>query len=139
MHVGRCAEGETVNGRERFDAIWVPRVGEEAAAVVRRTLRVEAGVRVGCLLPALGASFAFGNGVVGDVLGSALVLLVVAAFAWWMQARKQMADALSRAFGTKISSRRAFSGPSLVRRGSFERWQKRLGLPEYDSQSPAAM
>jgi hypothetical protein len=138
MYVGGRAEGETVNGRERFEAIWVPRVGEEAAAVVRRTLRVEACVRGGAWLPAVGAGLAFGNGVAGDVFGSVLVLLIVAAFAWWMQARKQMADALSRVFGTKISTARAFTGPSLLRRGSFERWRKHLGLPEYDSKSPAA-
>lgn len=74
--------------REKFDALWVPRLGQKGADEKWR--RVQAGIRAPALIfiPACAASFLWGSAL-GDVAGR-LLILVALALIWDFRVRRPL-------------------------------------------------
>jgi hypothetical protein len=113
-----------------FNQIWVPRIGEQAAAQLRRS-----GNLMLAVLPMIFAcGFALGalDGLSATstlVFWIAGALVSIATFGVWLHGRIVLARELSRWFGRRLSW---FQLPRL-RPGSFDAWCRRLGL-----QAPAS-
>ena len=88
---------------DRFDEIWVPRIGADASAALRRSSYVVLiGGPIMVVLAAAG-SFAVGSGTVaGDVIGVTLVAVIFAIFVGLIRSRVTVATAISARFGTTI-------------------------------------
>jgi hypothetical protein len=114
----------------RFDEIWLPRIGAQATAELRRSARV--GMIMGLTVLAMGiaCSFAFGRGTPGGVLlGCVEVIIGIVAFAVLIRSRMRLAAAISQWFGIKIGSREL---PNMNAK-QFDAWRQRrnLGSPRH--------
>jgi len=86
-----------------FDYIWVPRIGEQATAELRRYGNLTIVTLFPMLPLAIGISFAFGSGSpAGIVLGFVMVALAVTGFVVWNRSSRRVAAAMSEWFGVKI-------------------------------------
>lgn len=109
----------------QFEQIWVPRIGDAAAAQLRRSsylglvaLPVVFGLAIAC-------SFAFGSATAGGiVLGAAMASLAVGLFWAWIRSRSRVAGLMSERFGVHLG----FNDLPKMRAASFDAWQRKRGL-----------
>lgn len=106
--------------QQDFEAIWVPRIGEDATAALGRWRRRSI-IRCPCgLLLACAASFAFGEGILGDLLGAVLLASgMYLGAATIYRGQREIAAALSRRLEVTI---RAGELPPMTPK-RFDRWR----------------
>jgi hypothetical protein len=111
--------------RPTFEQFWIPRIGEQATAQLRRSSYawLVGGSAFAGL--SIASSFAFGRGTTsGLVLGLAEVIGAIAAFAFAIRSRMKFAAAVSRWYGVKIGW---YEMPRM-QPASYDAWQQRRGL-----------
>ena len=125
-----------LRGRSRFDATWVPRIGPDAAAALRRSRQVAYGAMPVAIAAALGASFAFGaHSTAGTVLGVVLVVCATTAFAAWVRSRQWVAAAMSEWFEVRLRSGQL---PSMANVDQFDAWVRKRNLSRADARESEA-
>ena len=120
-----CLGYEDVPLMPNLDEIWVPRIGADATAELRRNARVGTIMVVTVLAMGIASSFAFGRGTPGGVLlGCVEVAIGIVAFALLIRSRMRLAEAISQWFGIKIGSREL---PNMNAK-QFDAWCQRRHL-----------
>lgn len=114
-----------------FDDIWVPRIGSQAAVLLRRNGYLTLVVGPVVFGIAIACSFAFGSGSpVGLALGCLGVMVAITLCTIWLRSRMQFAAAISQWFGTKVG----WQEMPKMRPDPFDAWcrQRNLhhGLPD---------
>jgi hypothetical protein len=112
-----------------FQATWVPRIGDEATAELRRFRKIGGfGMVTPVFAIAAGILFA-GNSPLDDLLAlvcSAVVIIVVVAF---IKGQKRLAEAMSYWFGVRIKI------PPPMSVGYFDIWREKRGLRPPDGRA----
>ena len=103
---------------------WVPRIGREAAAELRRYRRIGVTTAVTAIVFAIAASFAFAGGTIDKLLGTVLLVGAAGAFAMFVRGQRSLAAALSQWFGVEITRGQL---PVMTLR-NFDAWCERRGL-----------
>jgi hypothetical protein len=119
-----------VTAKPDFDAIWVPRIGREAADELHRGRKV---ALIGVTMPVVAglAGVLLGRSAPDDLLGVLLAAVVVGCIAAFISAQRRLATALSEWFGVKISAGQL----PLMNPKRFDTWCERVQL---DSQAEQA-
>lgn len=118
--------GRTPGEQSRFESVWLPRIGPEATAQLRRSSYVSLVLALTCFGAALAASFAFGSGTGrGALLGVALVAVAITAFVGRIRSQSHLAAALSEWYGVRISWHDL---PSVARVNRFDAWCRKRNL-----------
>jgi hypothetical protein len=108
-----------------LDQIWIPRIGPEATAELRRGAPLTVFMGAVVIAAAIGSSFAFGTGSpVGWLLGILCVGCAVAIIAVWISSRRKLARAMSQWFGVTIGWHEI---PRMTAT-QFDDWCQRRGL-----------
>jgi hypothetical protein len=111
---------------ERFDRTWVPRIGPDAAAELRRDRPRYLLGAVTTTALAVAAVILFASGTAaGIALGAVCVVLSLAPFYAYNRARQPLADALSAHFGVKV---KWWNMPSTQTGSMFDVWARRKGF-----------
>jgi hypothetical protein len=118
-----------VTTKPDFDAIWVPRIGREAADELRRGRKI---ARIGVVMPLVAgaAGLLIGTNAASDLLGVLLATVVVGYLAAFIDAQRRVAAALSQWFGVKISAGQL----PLMNQKRFDTWCKRVQLDGHAEQ-----
>jgi hypothetical protein len=108
-----------------FEQIWVPRIGDQATAQLRRSsylTLVTGPVVIGL---AIACSFSFGNGKSSGVaVGVVEAALAVVVFAVWIRSRMKLAAAVSQWLGVEVG----WQEMPRMRSAQFDAWRQRRGL-----------
>ena len=113
------------SAKPTFDEIWVPRIGQKAAAELRRNGYLTLVVGPVLLALAILCSFAFGQGTsLGTSLGVLALLMALTLCVVWIRSRLRFAKALSDWFGRKIS----IQGLPRMTASQFDAWCQRRRL-----------
>lgn len=115
----------------KFEATWVPRIGERATAELRRYRW--AGLTVPLTACALGAAgiYAFHGGLLDKLLGGVLMAGAVGAFVILIRCQRRVKAAISDWFGVKIK------GLPLMNTKDFDGYCQKQGLRRPDSPTRA--
>jgi hypothetical protein len=102
--------------REKFDAIWMPRLGEEGTAELWRFRR--RGIAATCATPiaGVGSLLLSAGGVLADLAGGLLVLTSAVLLIQFVRGRGRLKALMSQRFGVRVK------GFPLINRRSFDRW-----------------
>jgi hypothetical protein len=109
--------------KDEFEATWIPRIGTDATAELRRFRRTGG---FGLVAPVLGAAAAvlFGNGPLEDLLAAIPLAAGIAVVVSFIRGQRRLALALSRWFGVWITAGQL--PPMSTKR--FDAWRERRGL-----------
>lgn len=122
--------------RSDFQATWVPRIGEEATAELRRFRKISG---LGMLTPvfagAAGLLFAR-NGALDDLLAVLCSTVAIGLLTALINGQKRLAEAMSYWFGVRIQAGQL--PPMSV--GRFDSWRQKRGLrsPDARADGPSA-
>jgi hypothetical protein len=107
--------------RQELDATWIPRIGPEATAELRRYRRVGG---IGMVMPLFAgvAGLLIGTSTLGDFLGVVLAVVVAICIAEFIRSQRRLAAAMSRWFGVKIR------GVPRMNTKRFDDWAQKRGL-----------
>jgi hypothetical protein len=110
----------------KFEATWIPRIGERATAELRRYRR--AGLTVPLSACALGAAgiYAFHGGLLDKLLGGVLMAGAVGVFVMLIRYQLKVKAAISDWFGVKIR------GLPLMNTKDFDAYCQKQGLRRPD-------
>jgi len=102
--------------REKFDVIWMPRLGEEGAEELWRFRRRS--IAATCATPIAGGGILLlsAGSVLGDLAGGALLLVAAAIWVAFVRGRGRLKALMSKRFGVRVK------GFPLISQRSFDRW-----------------
>jgi hypothetical protein len=110
--------------RPDFQDTWVPRIGEEATAELRR-YRYVVGLGPFTMCVFCGAAgLVFGKGTLYDLLSVALVAVAVRVFVAFLRSQRRFAEALSYWFGVRIQAGQL----PIMNPSRFDAWREKRGL-----------
>jgi hypothetical protein len=115
--------------RSNFGSTWVPRIGEDAAAALRRYRWAGGTVPLTMIVLGVAATYAFEGGVLAKLLGAVLVLGAVSAFIFFLHSQRQFAAALSEWYGVNIGAGQL----PLMNPTRFDAWCEKRGLRAAES------
>lgn len=112
-----------VVAKQDFDAVWVPRIGEQGTRALRHFRRIGFSVMATPLF-AGAAGVLIGTTKLGDVLGVLSALLVVSCLTVFFRAQGRLAAALSDWYGVKVTG----GGIPKMYPKRFDSWCQERGL-----------
>jgi hypothetical protein len=117
-----------------FQTTWVPRIGEEAAAELRRFRKIGG---LGMVTPvfAVAAGLLFGNGMLDDLLAVVCSAVAISLLVALINGQKRLAAALSRWFGVKITAGQL----PPMNSGRFDTWCEKRELRAPDERTSGSV
>jgi hypothetical protein len=113
--------------RSDFQATWVPRIGAEATAELRRFRKV-GGFTIVTPVFAGAAGLLFGGGTLNDLLAVVCSAIAISFLVAFINGQKRLADAVSYWFGVRIQAGQL---PPMSP-GRFDTWREKRGLHPSD-------
>jgi predicted neutral ceramidase superfamily lipid hydrolase len=109
----------------KFDEIWLPRIGAEAAAELRRNSYLTLVVGPSVLVLAIISGVALGKATPeGSIVGALAILVGLLLCVVWTRSRLRFARALSKSFGIRVS----IQGLPRMTARHFDAWCQRRNL-----------
>ena len=102
--------------REKFDVIWMPRLGEEGADELWRFRRRSIAATCATPIAGIGSFFLSAGGTLGDLAGGLLLLIAAAVWVQFLRGRGRLKTLMSERFGVRVK------GFPLINQRSFDRW-----------------
>ena len=102
--------------REKFDVIWMPRLGEEGAVELWRFRRRSIAATCATPIAGIGSFFLSAGGTLGDLAGGLLLLIAAAVWVQFLRGRGRLKTLMSERFGVRVK------GFPLINQRSFDRW-----------------
>jgi hypothetical protein len=102
--------------REKFDVIWIPRLGEEGAEELWRFRRRSIAATFATPIAGGGSLLLSAGGVLGDLAGGLLLLTAAAIWVAFVRGRGRLKTLMSERFGVRVK------GFPLITQRSFDRW-----------------
>lgn len=108
--------------QSKFEATWIPRIGERATAELRRYRWAGGTMPVTACVLGVAATFAFDGGLFDKLLGGVLMTGAVGAFVILIRRQLRVKVALSEWFGVKVK------GLPLMNPKDFDAFCQKQGL-----------
>jgi hypothetical protein len=108
----------------KFEATWIPRIGERATAELRRCRRVGMSAIVASLVFASSGSIALGGDTPDKIVGVVLLVGMVGALATFINCQRRLGAAVSEWFGVRITG----GGLPKMYPKRFDEWCDERGL-----------
>jgi hypothetical protein len=115
--------------RSKFEATWIPRIGERATAELRRWRWAGCTTPLTAALLGAAANFAFHGGLLGKFVGVVLLAGAVGAFAIFFYRLSRLKVAISEWFGVKVK------GLPRMNPKDFDAFCQKQGLRRADDES----
>jgi hypothetical protein len=113
----------------KFEATWIPRIGETATAELRRYRWAGATMPATAIVLGVAATYAFDGDLFYKVLGGAMMAGAVGAFVILIRCQFRVKAAISDWFGVKIK------GLPLMNPKAFDSYCRKQGLRKPDDAS----
>jgi hypothetical protein len=102
--------------REKFDVIWMPRLGNEGAEELWRFRRRSLAATCATPIAGCGILLLSAGGVLGDLAGVLLLLIAAAIWVQFVRGRMRLKALMSERFGVQVK------GFPVITQRSFDRW-----------------
>ena len=116
--------------KRELEAIWIPRIGEEGTAALRRCRKAAVTAPATAMVLGVGGTYAIQGDSLDTVIAAILFAGAVAALAFYVYCQHRLEVAISAWFGVKIR----WGQLPLMSPKRFDAWREKRGLSHSNHQ-----